>query len=104
MSFNLTVQKDFDGDLSKREGFNCLPFIETPLTRTVDHNFTLQKGPCARYEMDFARCADRIGLERSLTDCKKYMQDMHECAHKLKAVGTILNFMCKLDQSFTIDL
>jgi hypothetical protein len=68
-----------------------LPVFETPITRVVDHFATLQKGPCARHEMDFARCAARVGLEKSRTVCTAFLQDMHECVYRLKVV-------CNLDQ------
>ena len=65
-----------------------LPIIDTPFTRLCEPWFSTQKGGCADFEMDYVRCAARVGhknVEKSI--CMKYMEDWMECAYKLRSVS-----------------
>ena len=71
-------------------GFFDLPIIFTPLTKITDHWGTAQKGPCAAREIDWARCATRVGEMRARIECKPFLDDFMECAHHIKSVSSSL--------------
>ena len=56
-----------------------LPLVYTPFTRisaTLGEN---QGNACGDFEMDFYRCAARVGRERAKVECVKEIDDFLEC-------------------------
>lgn len=71
----------------KGEYFHCHspgPVIDTPFTRISEHWLTQQGGPCGDYELDYSRCAARVGGLRAATECRKFLDDFLECRGKFK--------------------
>lgn len=66
-----------------------LPIIDLPFTRLTEHWFTHQYGPCKDFQMDYVRCAGRVGAKHETTKCKEYLDDWMECAFKVKTVSPI---------------
>ena len=64
-----------------------LPLIEGPLTRVCDHMMTNQSGQCRDRELDFFRCASRVGILKAETACAKLLDDFMECEHMDKQVA-----------------
>ncbi|XP_046332271.1 uncharacterized protein [Haliotis cracherodii] len=62
----------------------AVPVFYTPLTKAQLGFFSHQKGPCANFEMDFFRCASRVGQTNSVTVCHKELDDFAECTMKKK--------------------
>ncbi|CAD5113358.1 unnamed protein product [Dimorphilus gyrociliatus] len=62
------------------------PFIYTPLTKIVEHWFTYQFGPCADLELDYYRCASRVGEKQVDTKCRKMFEDLRECVFRTKTI------------------
>jgi len=60
------------------------PVIDTPFTRVTEHWLTQQGGVCQDYEMDYSRCAARVGGMRAVTECRKFLEDFMECRSKIK--------------------
>ncbi|KAL5022032.1 hypothetical protein ScPMuIL_001187 [Solemya velum] len=62
-----------------------LPALYTPLTKTSLHWMTNQHSRCADFEMDYYRCASRVGLSRAIEkDCVKEYEDFLECGLERK--------------------
>lgn len=68
-----------------------LPVINTPFTRMCETWGTNQSGVCAAYELDFIRCAERVGARRMDNECRKLYYDFQECRFKQKSVRQIYN-------------
>ncbi len=66
-----------------------LPIMEGPFTRISDHMWTYQSSLCRDWEMDYMRCAGRVGLQQSEKKCSKLLDDWEECLFRRKQV--ILN-------------
>ena len=72
----------------KKQGpvLNDLPIFDCTFTQATREWMNFQKGYCQAYELDFARCAARVGAVNAVTQCRKYMDDMQECAFHRKSV------------------
>lgn len=62
------------------------PAIYTPITKAQMGWFSNQGKPCGDLEMDFYRCASRVGQRRSMVDCEKEFADFQECMFRRKQV------------------
>lgn len=53
---------------------------------------TLSSGKCAGLELEWLKCADRVGLMNSREKCKESFEDFQECSWRIKTVslGTLL--------------
>ncbi|XP_064606627.1 NADH dehydrogenase [ubiquinone] iron-sulfur protein 5-like [Liolophura sinensis] len=62
------------------------PVIHSPLTKVTDHWITHQWTACGEMEMDYYRCASRVGAARAVVDCKLEKEDYKECVTKKKQI------------------
>ncbi|KAK2156602.1 hypothetical protein LSH36_209g05057 [Paralvinella palmiformis] len=80
MTYNFTPATNFGPRL------NDLPIFDCTFTQVTREWMNFQKGYCSAYELDFARCASRVGAVNAMRDCRKYMEDMQECAYHRKSL------------------
>lgn len=69
-------------------GIMSLPIAYTPLTKLTAPWDGKQGSVCGDFEMDFIRCATRVGSVRAPYDCRKELTDFSECMWKSKQVIT----------------
>lgn len=62
------------------------PVIYTPITRAQLGWFTHQNKKCGEQEMDYYRCASRVGQVRAMVDCVQEYEDFNECVFHNKQV------------------
>ncbi|XP_076462366.1 NADH dehydrogenase [ubiquinone] iron-sulfur protein 5-like [Babylonia areolata] len=60
------------------------PAMYTPFTKAQASWFSNQGKRCGDLEMDYYRCASRVGLNRSHFDCYKEYNDYLECMFRTK--------------------
>ena len=80
------TRPDSDGKKVERPIHRQLPLIDLPLMRYTVHYESKQRTNCADAEIDFVRCAERVGVLKAAVDCKKYQDDLSECMHQIKSV------------------
>ncbi|XP_005097752.1 NADH dehydrogenase [ubiquinone] iron-sulfur protein 5 [Aplysia californica] len=61
-----------------------LPIIYTPFTKLQAGWGTRQGSTCGEFEMDFVRCASRVGMNKAKFECLKEIEDFHECLWRSK--------------------
>ena len=70
-----------------KAGFG-LPVFYSPLTNRTDHWVSFQGSHCADQEMDYVRCASRVGLRNVQRgrECLMEFEDLQECFTNRKTV------------------
>eukprot|EP00914_Ancora_sagittata_P018260 GHVO01036109.1.p1 GENE.GHVO01036109.1~~GHVO01036109.1.p1 ORF type:complete len:120 (+),score=12.81 GHVO01036109.1:101-460(+) len=73
-----------DVDSTAPVAMGNFPVFDTPFSRLTEHWFSFQASSCRDMELDWARCASRVGVQRARTECKEYHEDLMECATRNK--------------------
>ena len=77
---------NIEDKLHYRDGY-AIPVIYTPLTHLTGHWGNCQKSRCNYLELDYVRCASRVGEIRARYQCRKYLEDLHECIFRSTTVS-----------------